>query len=205
MAQVIGWIGDNLPLFLLLAGAALTIAEAFAPGAHFIVVGVALLVAGLVGVFLPAGLGPLAPLILALLVLVSGSVTFYVYRQFDFYGGKGTAQTTDSSSLRGAMGRVTEPVTPSTGEVKLDEGGFNPYYRARSVDGEIPEGTEVMVVDPGGGNVVTVEAVDGLDDIDRELARGRETDDESGDAGTEAETATETETGEDREFEPDTA
>jgi membrane protein implicated in regulation of membrane protease activity len=219
MAQVIGWIGDNLPLFLLLAGAALTIAEAFAPGAHFIVVGVALLVAGLVGVFLPAGLGPLAPLILALLVLVSGSVTFYVYRQFDFYGGKGTAQTTDSSSLRGAMGRVTESVTPSSGEVKLDKGGFNPYYRARSVDGEIPEGTEVMVVDPGGGNVVTVEAVDGLDDIDRELARGREADDES-DAGTgtdvdaaladlesesESESETEAENAEDREFEPDTA
>jgi len=47
-ASVLGWIGQNLPLFLLLAGAGLTIAEAFAPGAHFMVLGVALLVAGLV-------------------------------------------------------------------------------------------------------------------------------------------------------------
>jgi membrane protein implicated in regulation of membrane protease activity len=218
MAQVIGWIGDNLPLFLLLAGAALTIAEAFAPGAHFIVIGVALLLAGLVGVFLPTGLGPLAPLILALLVLVSGSVTFYVYRQFDIYGGKGTAQTTDSDSLRGAMGRVTERVTPADGEVKLDQGGFNPFYRARSVDGEIAEGTDVMVVDPGGGNVVTVEAVDGLDDIDRELARDRERnggdDTGDGDSGVDVDAAladldteAESEQGstDDREFERDAA
>jgi hypothetical protein len=58
--------------------------------------------------------------------------------------------------------------------VKLDSGGFNPFYSARSVDGEIPEGAEVIVVDPGGGNVVTVESLDGgFDDIDRELARER--------------------------------
>jgi len=211
MPSLIDLIGNNLPLFLLLAGAALTIAEAFAPGAHFIVVGVALLVAGLVGVFLPAGLGALAPLIMALLVLVAGVATFYVYRQFDFYGGKGTAQTTDSSSLRGAMGHVTERVTPGSGEVKLDQGGFNPYYRARSVDGEIPEGAEVMVVDPGGGNVVTVEAVDGLDEIDRELSRGRDAS-ENGDGDVDPadvdaaiEDLEEESASEDREFEPDTA
>jgi len=172
-ASVLGWIGENLPLFLLLAGAGLTMAEAFAPGAHFIVLGVALLVAGLVGLLLPAGLGVVAPAILAAVVLGAGAATFYAYRQFDFYGGKGTEQTSDSDSLRGSMGRVTERVTPENGEVKLDEGGFNPYYRARSVDGEIPEGTEVMVVDPGGGNVVTVESVSGLDEIDRQLERGR--------------------------------
>jgi hypothetical protein len=39
------------------------------------------------------------------------------------------------------------------------------------VDGEIAQGTEVIVIDPGGGNVVTVEAIDEIaDDIDRELA-----------------------------------
>jgi membrane protein implicated in regulation of membrane protease activity len=172
MVSVLGWIGDNLPLFLLLAGAGLSIAEAFAPGAHFIVLGVALLFAGMVGLLLPSGLGALAPLILAGLVLVSGAAAFYVYRQFDFYGGKGTEQTSDSDSLRGVMGRVTERVTPTSGEVKLDKGGLNPYYRARSVDGEIPEGAEVMVVDPGGGNIVTVESVDGTDEIDRQLQRG---------------------------------
>ncbi|QLH81942.1 NfeD family protein [Halosimplex pelagicum] len=173
--SVLSWIGANLPLFLLLAGAALTIAEAFAPGAHFMVLGVALLVAGLVGLLLPPGLGVLAPLILAGLVVAAGAGTFYVYRQFDFYGGKGGPQTSDSDSLRGEIGRVTERITETEGEVKLDEGGFNPYYRAKSVDGEIEEGTEVMVVDPGGGNVVTVEPLTGgTDEIDRELARERQ-------------------------------
>ncbi|WP_436926559.1 NfeD family protein [Halosimplex amylolyticum] len=199
-SSVFTWIGQNLPLFLLLAGAALTIAEAFAPGAHFIVLGVALLVAGLVGLFLPPGLGVLAPLILAGLVLAAGGATFYAYRQFDFYGGKGEEQTSDSDSLRGAMGRVTERITTTGGEVKLDEGGFNPYYRAKSVDGEIEEGTEVMVVDPGGGNVVTVEPVSGgLDEIDRALARGRDRNAEADDAGAERDEDP------DREFETDPA
>jgi membrane protein implicated in regulation of membrane protease activity len=203
-ASVLGWIGENLPLFLLLAGAGLTIAEAFAPGAHFIVLGVALLVAGLVGLLLPAGLGVVAPAILAAVVLGAGAATFYAYRQFDFYGGKGTEQTSDSDSLRGSMGRVTERVTPESGEVKLDEGGFNPYYRARSVDGEIPEGTEVMVVDPGGGNVVTVESVSGLDEIDRQLERGRAGGEppESGDRSDEETTGGDLN---DRDFERETA
>ncbi|MEF8853326.1 MAG: NfeD family protein [Haloarculaceae archaeon] len=202
-ASVLGWIGNNLPLFLLLAGAGLTIAEAFAPGAHFIVLGVALLVAGLIGLLLPSSLGLLAPAILAAVVLGAGAATFYVYRQFDFYGGKGAEQTTDSDSLRGSTGRVTERVTPESGEVKLDDGGFNPYFRARSVDGEIAEGTEVMVVDPGGGNVVTVEAVDGRDEIDRELARGRAVG--SNDSPATDEDATDTADSRDREFERDTA
>jgi membrane protein implicated in regulation of membrane protease activity len=202
-ASVLGWIGNNLPLFLLLAGAGLTIAEAFAPGAHFIVLGVALLVTGLVGLLLPSSLGLLAPAILAAVVLGAGAATFYAYRQFDFYGGKGTEQTTDSDSLRGSAGRVTERVTPESGEVKLDDGGFNPYYRARSVDGAISEGTEVMVVDPGGGNVVTVEPVGGLDEIDRELARGRTTG--SADDSTAESAATDDANSRDREFERDTA
>ncbi len=165
-------LGESLSLLLVVAGALLVIGEALAPGAHFIVLGVALLVAGLAGLLLPPGLGIFAPLILAALVIVVGGITLYGYRQFDFYGGKGTGQTSDSDSLRGKTGRVTEPVTETSGEVKLDSGGFNPHYRARCVDGEIPEGTEVIVIDPGGGNVVTVEAIDDIeDDIDRELAR----------------------------------
>jgi len=205
-ASVLGWIGQNLPLFLLLAGAGLTIAEAFAPGAHFMVLGVALLVAGLVGLLLPAGLGVVAPAILAAVVLGAGAATFYAYRQFDFYGGKGTEQTSDSDSLRGSMGRVTERVTPESGEVKLDDGGFNPYYRARSVDGEIPEGTEVMVVDPGGGNVLTVESVSGLDEIDRQLERGRAGSEPPDGAGSSDDETDVSDGGDlDREFERDTA
>lgn len=163
---------DSLPLLLVIAGIGLAIAEALAPGAHFIVLGVALLIAGLVGLVFPPLGGPLA---LAVLVLLIGAVALYGYREFDVYGGKGTARTTDSSSLTGKTGRVTERVTETSGKVKLDGGGFNPYYAARSVEGAIPEDTEVMVVDPGGGNVLTVESLDIIeDDIDRELAAGRE-------------------------------
>lgn len=162
-----------LPLLLIVAGIGLSLAEALAPGAHFVVLGVALLAAGLVGLLL----GPFAgPIVLALLVFLFGALALYGYREFDIYGGKGTGQTSDSDSLKGKTGRVTERVTETEGQIKLDSGGFNPYYAARSMHGEIPEGTEVMVVDPGGGNVVTVETLDLVveDEIDRELRRGRE-------------------------------
>ena len=171
--------GISVPFFLVLVGAALVIMEAFAPGAHFIVVGVALLAAGIAGLFL-GGLIPGAalPLVLAAIVLVAGGAALYGYRQFDFYGGKGSGQTSDSASLRGKTGRVTQRVTDDDGEIKLEGGGFNPYYQARTMDGDIEEGEEVMVVDPGGGNVLTVEAVSSFeDDIDRELAADRSRED----------------------------
>jgi membrane protein implicated in regulation of membrane protease activity len=166
---------DVLPLLLAAAGLGLSIAEAFIPGAHFIVLGLALLGAGLVGL---AGVGlglPIlaSPFVMGLFVLLFGALSYYGYRNLGLWGGSGES-TLDSDTLRGTTGRVTERVTPTSGEVKLDSGGFNPFYSARSVDGEIAEGTEVMVVDPGGGNVVTVESLDGgLDEIDRELARER--------------------------------
>ena len=165
----------SLPLLLVVAGIALVVAEALAPGAHLIVLGVALLGAGLVGLLAGAVFAPLGgPIALALLVLLFGSAALYVYREYDIYGGKGVGRTRDSDSLRGRTGRVTERVTETEGEVKLDRGGFNPYYAARTTEGEIAEGDEVIVVDPGGGNVVTVEAIGGVaDDIERELAKGR--------------------------------
>jgi membrane protein implicated in regulation of membrane protease activity len=168
---------DSLPLLLLVAGIGLAIAEALIPGAHFVVLGVALISAGLVGLLV----GPLAsPLLLAALVLGFGGVALYAYRELDLYGGKGVARTRDSDSLKGQTGRVTERVTPHEGQIKLHEGGFNPFYAARSVRGEIPEGAEVMVVDPGGGNVVTVESLDAIEDpIDRELREDRERRDSS--------------------------
>ncbi|MFD1597423.1 NfeD family protein [Halobellus rarus] len=175
---------ETLPLLLVVAGIGLSVLEAFAPGAHFVVLGVALLAAGLVGLVL----GPLAsPIVLGVLVLVFGALSLYGYRELDIYGGKGSGQTSDSASLRGRTGRVTERVTPTDGEVKLDDGGFNPFYSARSVDGELAEGTEVVVIDPGGGNVVTVESLStNYDEIDRELDRGRDEEIERrDDAGTE--------------------
>lgn len=163
--------GLSLSLFLVLLGTGLCIFEAFAPGAHFIVIGVALLIAGLVGLFVPAAA---TPFVLALLVFVVGISALYGYRYFDFYQGSGKGQTQDSEDLRGKRGYAVERVTPRSGNVKLENGGFASTYGARTISGTIEEGEDVVVVDPGGGNVVTVESVNGQDDIDRELDRERD-------------------------------
>ncbi|MFC7186197.1 NfeD family protein [Halorubrum yunnanense] len=171
-----GLIGpDTLPLLLLTAGLLLSMAEALAPGANFIVVGIALIGAGLGGLLLaPLVAGAGLTVVMAVLTLVFGAAAFYGYHEFDLYGGKGQQQTSDSDSLKGKTGTVTEPVTDSDGEVKLSGAGFNPNYSARSIEGTIEEGEEVMVVDPGGGNVVTVQSMGYVeDDIDRELAADR--------------------------------
>jgi len=196
--QALELFGLSLPVLLLLAGAGLVVAEALAPGAHFIVLGIALLVAGLVGLVVAPLLGTAAALLaMTAAVVFAGGATLWGYRRLDVYDGSGAGRTSDSMSLRGQTGRVTERVTPSDGEVKLEDGGFNPYYRARTVEGEIPEDEEVIVVDPGGGNVITVESLSGgIDRIDRELAREHErsrADAEEGPDG-ERESGTETET-----------
>mgnify|MGYP000636900193 CR=1 FL=1 len=160
-----------LPLLLTIAGAVLCVAEAIAPGAQIIVLGVALLLAGILGLTFPALSGPFA---LAVLVGTIGAVTLYGYRRFDLYSGDSDATTKDSDDLLGEEGVVTETVTPTDGQVRLRNGGFDPTYSARTREGTIPEGTEVIVTDAGGGSVLSVEALDGLDDIDRELAAGRE-------------------------------
>lgn len=172
LLQFEGLVGpQTLPLLLVVAGLGLSFAEALAPGTHVVVLGVALLAAGLVGLLL----GPLAsPFVLAFLILLFAAITLVGYRELDIYGGKGQPQTSDSFDLKGKTGRVVERVTPTSGEIKVTGGGFSPYYSARTLEGEIPEGEEVMIIDPGGGNVVTVESLGAVeDDIDRQLERGR--------------------------------
>jgi membrane protein implicated in regulation of membrane protease activity len=148
--------GDNLAFLLVLIGAGLMVAEAVAPGAHLIVLGVALFVAGLIGMY-GAEFGLNDPYAIAALILGTGAVALYVYRRFDFYGGRGEGRTSDAGSLTGEVGEVTERVTDSEGEVKLRHGGLNPFFEARTEGEPIPAGTRVVVTDPGGGNVVTVE------------------------------------------------
>ncbi len=189
---------ETLPLLLLTGGLLLSMAEAMAPGANFIVVGIALIGAGIGGLVLSTlGVaGTVLTLLMAVLTLAFGAAAFYGYNEFDLYGGKGQQQTSDSDSLKGQLGTVTESVTTREGEIKLDSGGFNPYYSARSIDGTIEEGEEVMIVDPGGGNVVTVESMGYVeDDIDRELAadRARTEAAASTEGAEDTETATETE------------
>lgn len=166
-------LGESLSLILLVAGVVLAIAEAMVPGAHIIVLGLALIVAGLVGLVLgPFLSGGALAVALAVTVVFVGGLSLFAYRELDVYGGKGAGRTSDSSTLKGRTGRVTNRVTPNGGQIKLERGGFNPYYTARSIDGTIEEGEEVMVVDPGGGNIVTVESLGvSEDEIDRVLRR----------------------------------
>jgi len=168
---MVSLLGQSLSTILLLAGLALTVLEGFAPGAHFIVIGVALIAAGLLGLLVPAAA---SPLILGLTVLGAGAGAFYVYRHFEFYKGSDRGKTEGSAELVGERGYVTERVTPRSGQVKLASGGFDPTYAARSRDDEIPPGTEIIVVDPGGGNVLTVEPLATVDEIDQELQREAE-------------------------------
>ncbi|APX95313.1 NfeD family protein [Natronorubrum daqingense] len=187
----------NMPLALLSVGLILMALEALSPGAHLIVVGVALAGAGLIGLIFP----PVADVfVLSALTLVIGLAAAYVYNEFDFYGGKGTAQTSDSSSLAGSTGYVTEAVTSRDGEVKLDDGGFAPFYSARSTSGTIEEGEEIIVLDPGGGNVLTVESLGAIgdDEIDRALAQ------HNGDADSGSNEAAESVEPGDSEAEPET-
>lgn len=160
--------GESLSFLLVVAGVSLCILEAFAPGAHFIVVGVALLVAGLIGL----AFAPLAsPIVLGALVLGVGGIALYVYRTYDFYQGTDRGTTRDAMDLLGAEARVVETVTPDGGRVKLTgRGGFDPTYSARTIEGHIDVGERVVVVDPRGGNVLRVASADQADDIDRELA-----------------------------------
>jgi membrane protein implicated in regulation of membrane protease activity len=153
--------GLSLSLFLVLLGTGLCIFEAFAPGAHFIVIGGALLVAGLVGIFFPSTATPLA---LALLVFVVGIGSLLAYRYLDLYQGSGEGQTLDAGDLRGMRGYATEEVTTRSGSVELQNAGFASSYGARTTSGTIEEGENVVVVDPGGGNIVTVEAVEDQND-----------------------------------------
>lgn len=168
-------LGLGLPLLLVLAGAGLMLAEAVIPGAQFIVVGVALFLAGLVGVLLGGAFTSVVAL--TLMTVAFGVFAYFAFREMDLYNGPDRGQTTDSDDLSGVTAIVTEKITARGGAVRLSEGGgFDPNYRARSEHGDIEEGTEVIVTDPGGGNVLTVESLDVVreDSIDRELARGRE-------------------------------
>lgn len=168
-------LGLTLPLLLLLAGTAMMLAEAVIPGAQFVVVGVALFVSGLVGVILG---GPFASIVVLTAMTITFAVFAYVaFREIDLYEGPDRGQTSASSDLTGQTAIVTDTVTNRSGSVRLTEGGgFDPSYLARSEHGEIPEGEEVMITDPGGGNVVRVQRLDHIetDSIDRALARDRE-------------------------------
>jgi membrane protein implicated in regulation of membrane protease activity len=143
----------ELSLVFAFVGLFLLVGEALVPGGTLMVLGIGVMGAGVTGqLFGFDGLFPLT-----VLTGVYGSVAFAGFRRFDVYGERGE-QTSEAESIKGRTGVVERAVTTQEGEVKLDEGGFNPRFVARSATGdEIPEGTRIRVVDPGGGNVLKVE------------------------------------------------
>jgi len=145
----------QLSLWFAIAGLLMILGEALIPGGPLMVVGTALLAAGVTGELF--GITDLLPL--TVLLGVYGTITFAGFRHFEVYGSRGR-QTSEVNSLEGDRGVVKDTVTSGDGRIKLDSGGFNPYYGARSYTGErIPEGTRVRVIDPGGGNVLEVEPI----------------------------------------------
>ncbi len=148
-----------IPLILTLAGTVIVSLEAFLPGAYLMVLGAALLGTGVTGIFIN-----LSTFHLGIFVLIYGILALLGYRELSSLSGK-SEKTISSDSLVGEVGIVTEKIGRNSGEVRLNV-GFDPNYSARALnDREIPEGTEVVVVDPGGGNVVTVEPVKNLNTV----------------------------------------
>lgn len=153
--------GFSLSMLLLLAGVAMILAEAVIPGAHFIVLGVATFLTGLVGVLTPAG----DSVILLTLTFGAASVVTYLgYSRLDIYGndGSGVMGSSDSEDLVGKEGEVIETVKRSSGKIDLDDTvGFSSKYQARSASGQdIEVGTRVIVTDGRGGSVVEVEEIE---------------------------------------------
>lgn len=171
MVQATEILGLSLNLIILLMGSLLVIAEAIIPGAQFIVIGVSLLVTGVIGFIIPA-VGSSIPLLLLVFTIVS-ILTFLGYSRLNIYEGEGgVIETTDSDSLEGTEGVVTETVTQTQGKVDLNKTGFATEFQARSeFDDQIEEGTNIIVVDGGGGSIVTVQPFSNTqaDEIDREL------------------------------------
>lgn len=76
-------------------------------------------------------------LLLTVILGISGSIIFYIYHNYTFFGLEDAEQTSDANSLLGKEGVVESKITRDDGEVKLDGGGFSPYYSAVPADGGV--------------------------------------------------------------------
>ena len=152
--------GLPLPYVLLLGGVLIVLFESIVPGAYFAPMGSTLLLGGITGVFaISFGISSIGTVVLMIAAILStGLLSAYTYRSIDLFTDAGEVdRTRDASSLQGVTGVVIEPVTPTDGRITLHTTGFTTEFPARSIDSRIDEGDEVIVVDPGGGNVLTVE------------------------------------------------
>ncbi|MFB6284319.1 MAG: NfeD family protein [Halobacteria archaeon] len=162
-------IPPTIPTILTGIGTLLVVAEAVMPGAHFMVIGLALLGAGITGLVI----GTNSFLYLGIFALFYGGITYYYYRN-NLYPDEEVARTSSSSDLQGKVGRVVEEVTNDTGRIKIDE-HFDPSFAARNFSGETIEvGEKVRVVDPRGGNVLVVERFEEISESDNEISESDE-------------------------------
>ena len=152
--MIMAVLGETLILGLIVGGATLMIAEAIIPGTNFVVLGVAMLITGIVAQFLPSFA---SPIVLPFVFLFISGVTLYFYHNYQLYGEE-KDQTSDAESLEYKSGVVVEKVTPTEGKVRIDgnTGSMTSNYQARCEQGEIEEGTKIIVTDSGGGTILQV-------------------------------------------------
>lgn len=148
----------TLAHLFILAGGVFIVLEAVAPGADMVVIGAALLLAGLFGV--QTGIGTEVVnasnlFYLSIVAFLSGLLVFYFYRKYLHKQGKGVV-TSSSDDLKDAQGITITKVTADEGRVRIENGGSNPKYSARSTAGVIEARTKIRVVDPGGGSLLRV-------------------------------------------------
>lgn len=142
----------DIGFIVLVLGILLTMTGAFGDP-NLVIVGIVVTIAGIIGMVI----GPYStPLVIGSLIPLLGFLIYYIFRYMEFPGSERPEQTSSVASLRGSEGRITKQVDTHGGEIKLDGGGFDPHYRCRT-SGEILEvGERAIVIDPGGGNVLTV-------------------------------------------------
>lgn len=159
----------DVAFIVMVFGILLTMTGAFGDP-NLVVVGIVVTIAGVIGMVL----GPYStPLVVGSLIPIVGFLIYYIYRFVEFPGTERPEQTSSAASLHGAKGRITERTTERAGEIKLDGGGFDPHYRCRTKQGTLEVGERAVVIDPGGGNVLTI-APEGSVDEDELVAKRKE-------------------------------
>lgn len=124
------------------------------PVDEIVVGGMGLTLAGIIATIIPFLNNPLA---VANMTVAFTILSYYLYEKSNIKAGGVNENTSDSGDLIGKTGTVVETIPASgTGTVKLDSGGFSRYTAKAEANVRIEEGENVRVMDPGGGNIVSV-------------------------------------------------
>lgn len=155
--------GFSIGVAAVIIGMIMIMSIVILPVDEIVVGGIGLTLAGILATLIPF-LGGLIPV--AIMTVVFTIVSYYLYKNNVRVGGL-NENTSDSGDLVGKTGIVVETIPASgTGTVKLEGGGFSRYSATAEENKRIEEGESVMVMDPGGGNIVSV-AVDEYSQVSR--------------------------------------